>query len=296
MLKFVKESFKRFKRMASHGLTAVGKAQWILWAPGRHRFIAMKRKCQTKYEKSVPAHSRAPPSYEDCHFRVTICTWMEMKVNWSAMKNKEVIRALFNEDPSISSKIADTQVRLHLTKMWNCQKPELKLYPNKLQIHEDFNSLSKHNTIGVARNIWSEILIISKFVKQVVSSEFWTFHHEKLLSMGYGTSKWSLSRVKQWTTCLGSVHRTEKWIIEPYVFNNESLTGEINKRLFRYHAISKLGEYTKVTVFQLDGAPQPFPIPVRHSLDQQHSTVRGRKLSSFNGPIAHWTSLPVTTF
>lgn len=70
----------------------------------------------------------------------------------------------------------------------------------------------------------------------------------------------------------------------PYFLYEKHVTGEPYKWLWRYCVIPKLWDYPEDTIFQQDGAPPYYVIPVLYYLDQTFRNCRMRRAGSNSWP------------
>lgn len=66
---------------------------------------------------------------------------------------------------------ADTQAALHHPTIWDFLKRELKLYPEKLQMHHEIDYLDQQKRILIAICFRSELRNNTEFFKRIVSSD-----------------------------------------------------------------------------------------------------------------------------
>jgi len=164
-------------------------------------------------------------------------------------------------------------VSLPHTTIWTFLRKELKMFPYKLQIGQQLSDLDKSNRIQFAQFCREQLNEDSGYLRRIIFSDECSFS----LSGGVNKQNCRIWGTERPSTVYESPQSSasimvwcalsKKEIIGPYFFENESVTGETYKRMLRYFFFPKLRDYPENVIFQQDGAPPHFALPVRQYLD-----------------------------
>lgn len=261
--------------MASHGFLDSEKAQCVLWTAEGHGCTAIQRKFRTKYQKPAPARSSIRRWYQEYQARGNHSHMGGNGRPQISEENKDRIRTMFAEDPTLSLRIAATEIGIHHTTIWRFLRRELKLFPYKLQLHQQISDEDKAKRIEFAQYCRNELGNESGYLKRIVFSD------ECKFSLSGQVNKqncriWGSERPQQVYEAPNNAPSVMVWcalskneIIGPYFFENENVTGQSYKRMLRYYVFPRLRNYPEDMIFQQDGAPPHYAVIVRQYLDQK---------------------------
>ena len=261
--------------MDPHGFSRSEKAQCVIWRVQGYGPTAVRRRFRTKYAKD-------PPS------RASIEFWTDQYRDGGdhshsggngrpqiTNEQKEAIKELLKDNPRISLRAAEQECGVSKATIQRFFRRELHVFPYKLQLGTQLNNQDRQMRIQFAQYCLSKLENDQDYLKKVIFSD------ECHFSLAGGVNKqncriWGTERpleVYQVPQGAASIMvwcaMSEKGIIGPYFFENESVTGESYKRMLRYYFFPKLRDYPDDTVFQQDGAPPHFALPVRQYLNQK---------------------------
>ena len=273
--------------MSSHGFHDAEKAQCVIWVAEGHGYTASQRKFRKKYQKNPPDRSSIRRWYEQYQSRGSHSHLGGNGRPQISDEKKEMIRSMFNENPTVSLRTAATQVGVHHTTIWSFLRRELKLYPYKLQMAQQLSEEDETKRINFARYCRAELRFDSEFLKRVVFTDECKFSLSGFVNK-QNCRIWGSERPNEVYQTPHNSPSVMVWcgvskneIIGPYFFGNETVTGESYKKLLRYYAFPKLRDYPDNTIFQQDGAPPHYAVPVRQYLDKKYPN----KWMGRGGPI-----------
>lgn len=251
------------------------KAQCVIWMAEGHGGTAIQRKFFTKYRIKAPS-------------RRTINLWYQSYTDRGSHSHRggngrptigddkqNQIEEMFQADPRRSLREVGAVVGVHHTTVWHFLRNKLKLYPYRLQIGQQLSETDKNNRVTFAQLCKERLQENPNFLKRIVFSDECIFSLKGAVNK-HNCRIWGSQRPEtvyespqSSPTLMVWCAISENEVIGPYFFDDGSVTGDRYKRMLRYYLFPKLSNYPSDMIFQQDGAPPHYAIPVRQYLDHK---------------------------
>ena len=256
--------------MAPHGFSRAEKAQCVLWNAEGYGDTAIQRRFRTKYNKSAPS-------------RASIRFWVEQYRSGGdhshgggngrppiTAQQKQAVRNLLRSNPRVSLRAAEQQTGVSKSTIHRIFRQELRVFPYKLQIGTQLSNDDKQARVQYAQYSLSKLAADPDFLKKVIYSDECSFSLSGRVNKQncriWGTERpqevyevpQGARSVMVWCAI------SEKGVIGPYFFENESVTGDSYKKMLRYFLFPRLRDYPQDLIFQQDGAPPHYAHIVRN--------------------------------
>ena len=274
--------------MAPHGFSKAEKAQCVIWSIEGYGDTAVQRRFRTKYKKSAPSRdsirrwvtqyrSGGDHSHGGGNGRPQITD-----------EQKAAIRQVLENNARVSLRDAERQTGVSKSTIQRYFRNELHVFPYKLQVGPQLSDQDKQARVHFAQSCLSKMTEDAGYLKRIIYSDECSF------SLCGGVNKqncriWGTERPQEVYEVPQGADSIMVWcaissrgIIRPYFFENVSVTGESYKKMLRYFFFPKLRDYPQDVIFQQDGAPPHFAIPVRQYLNQK----LGNRWIGRGGPVA----------
>jgi len=261
--------------MPSGTFSDAQKAQCVIWKSAGNGTTAIRRLFETKYGKPVPSRPTIEKWFEDYQTRGTHShRGGNGRPNISEEKRQEIKR-LITEDPQRSLRNVGRIVSLPHTTVWYFLRKQLNMFPYRLQIAQQLSEVDKTNRLNFAQLCQTNMLENSAYLESIVFSD------ECSVSLGGAVNKqncriWGTERPDTVYQSPQSTQSIMVWcamsrheVIGPYFFENGNVTGNSYKKMLRYFFFPKVRDYPDNWLFQQDGAPPHFALPVRAYLDSK---------------------------
>ena len=265
--------FVTIATMPRTAFTDAQKAQCVIWTSEGYRPTAIQRLFRTKYECNAPSRKSILKWVEDYRSRGSHSHRGGNGRPGISEEKRSQIKEMFQTNPRRSLRDVAREVSLPHTTVWNVIRKQLNMFPYRLQIAQQLSHDDKTNRLNFAQFLQAELVEDSHYLERIVFSDECSF------SLGGAVNKqncriWGSERPDTVYESPQSTQSIMVWcalskneVIGPYFFENGNVTGDSYKRMLRYYLFPKLRNYPENMIFQQDGAPPHFALPVRAYLD-----------------------------
>lgn len=261
--------------MPPHGFLNTEKAQCVIWNSEGYGKTAFQRRFRTKYNKSPPSRHAIQNWIKEYRTRGNQNHMGGNGRPQISQQEKHAIKQLFENNPKISLRYVEAQLGVPKSIVWRFLREELHLFPYKLQIGTQLSDHDKAARVEYAQDCLTKLGNDPEYLNRIIYSD------ECHILLAGGVNKqnyriWGSQRPQEVYQAPQSAPSLMVWcaiskkgFIGPYFFENGNVTGASYRSMLRYFFFPKLRDYPADYIFQQDGAPPHFALPVRQYLDRK---------------------------
>ena len=171
---------------------------------------------------------------------------------------------LFDNNPSTYIRVVVARTGVSRMIVWNYLRKQLKRFPYKLRMSPTQSDSNKLQRLEFAQHCRRELRNDTRYLQRIIFSDECNFSVLRRVTK-QNCRLWGTERptevhevTRHSPTVMVWCAVSEHEIIEPYIFENETITGNSYKRMPRYHLMPRLRDYSDNMIFQQDGVPSHF--------------------------------------